>query len=97
SYVMLRLPYAVAPLFEQWLAQHFPGQKDKVLNRLRSVRHGKLYDSSFGQRMRGNGIFADQVDALFEVACRRHGLDAKLPPLSSAAFRRAPSEQLSLL
>jgi DNA repair photolyase len=96
SYVMLRLPYAVAPLFETWLAEHFPGRKDKVLNQLRAVRNGKLYDSAFGQRMRGEGIFADQIDALFEVACRRHGLNAKLPPLSTSGFRRVEKAQLSL-
>jgi DNA repair photolyase len=96
SYVMLRLPYAVAPLFDAWLAEHFPGRKDKVLNQLRAVRDGKLYDSTFGQRMRGEGIFADQVDALFEVACRKHGLNAKLPPLSAGGFRRVEKAQLSL-
>src|SRR5258705_6337564 len=53
GYVILRLPYAVAPLFEQWLGTHFPDRKEKVLNRLRSLRHGKLYESAFGQRMRG--------------------------------------------
>ncbi len=97
GYVMLRLPYAVAPLFEQWLATHFPERKDKVLNRLRAVRDGKLYRSAFGQRMRGEGIFADQVESLFDVACRKHGLGGRLPELSSGAFRRAGNEQLSLL
>jgi DNA repair photolyase len=94
---MLRLPYAVAPLFEQWLTSHFPGQKDKVLNRIRAVRDGKLYNSQFGQRMRGEGIFADQMDTLFDVACRKHGLAGKLPELSTASFRRLESQQLPLL
>jgi DNA repair photolyase len=96
SYVMLRLPHAVAPLFERWLTEHFPGRKDNVLNRLRAVRNGKLYDSSFGQRMRGQGVFADQIDSVFEVACRKHRLDEKLPSLSTAHFRRAEKAQLSL-
>ena len=96
SYVMLRLPYAVAPLFEAWLGEHFPARKDKVLNQLRAVRKGKLYDSTFGQRMRGEGIFAEQVDALFEVACRKHGLNGKLPTLNTTGFRRVEKAQLSL-
>src|SRR6266568_7224941 len=85
GYVMLRLPHAVAPLFEQWLAAHFPDRKDKVLNRLRAIRHGKLYESAFGERMRGEGIFADQIDSLFEVARRKYGLAERLPELSIAA------------
>jgi DNA repair photolyase len=88
SHVLLRLPHAVAPLFEQWLAAHFPDKKEKVLNRIRAMRGGKLYESAFGKRMRGEGIFADQVDSLFEVACRKHGLGESLPRLSTTAFRR---------
>jgi DNA repair photolyase len=83
-------------LFEQWLATHFPDRKDKVLNRLRAMRHGKLYESAFGTRMRGEGIFADQIDALFDVACRKHGLAGRLPELSTAAFRRDSGRQLAL-
>ncbi len=97
GYVILRLPYAVAPLFEQWLTVQFPDRKDKVLNRLRSMRHGKLYESAFGQRMRGEGIFAEQVAALFDSACRKHSIADRLPELSTAAFRRTSREQLSLL
>ena len=97
GYVMLRLPHAVAPLFEQWLTTHFPDRKEKVLNRLRALRDGKLYESAFGKRMRGEGIFADQIESLFDVACRKHGMAGRLPELSTAAFRRADSEQLSLL
>ena len=96
SYVLLRLPYAVAPLFEKWLGDHFPARKDKVLNRLRSMHDGKLYDSTFGERMSGHGIFAGQLDALFDVACRKFGLDNKLPPLSTAAFRRVAANQMEL-
>jgi DNA repair photolyase len=97
GYVILRLPHAVAPLFEQWLSTHFPDRKDKVLNRLRAMRHGKLYESAFGRRMRGEGIFADQIDSLFDVACRKHGLDGSIPELSIAAFRRASGTQLEML
>jgi DNA repair photolyase len=96
GYVMLRLPHAVAPLFEQWLAAHFPDRKDKVLNRVRDMREGKLYESAFGKRMRGEGIFAEQVHALFEVACRKHGLDRELPELATEAFRRPGGKQMDL-
>jgi DNA repair photolyase len=96
GYVMLRLPHAVAPLFEQWLGTHYPDRKEKVLNRLRSMRQGKLNESAFGRRMRGEGIFADQVEALFGVACRKHGLANEHVSLSTAAFRTPGGSQLDL-
>lgn len=99
GFVMLRLPYAVAPLFERWLEQHFPMRKEKVLSRLRAMRGGQLYQSEFGDRMRGNGPFAEQIRTLFEVARRKAGLDQHAFELSAASFRRpeAPGDQLALL
>ena len=58
GYVALRLPFAVKSLFEQWLEQHFPDRKEKVLNRIRAIRGGKLNDPNFKSRMKGEGIFA---------------------------------------
>jgi DNA repair photolyase len=95
-YSTLRLPHAVAPLFEHWLATHFPERKDKVLNRLRAMRGGKLYDSEFGRRMRGEGIFAEQISRMFHVARRRVGMPEDGPELSTAAFRRPEGSQLGL-
>jgi DNA repair photolyase len=96
GYVTLRLPYAVAPLFEQWLTTHFPDRKEKVLNRVRSLRGGKLYDAQFGKRMTGEGIFAEQIEQMFHVACRRVGLANNHLPLSTATFRRPGGTQLGL-
>ncbi len=92
--VPLRLPYAVAPLFEAWLEQHRPGMKEKVLHRIRDLRGGRLNDSEFGSRMAGQGPFAEQIHALFAMACKRAGLTG-WPELSTAAFRR-PTAQPSL-
>lgn len=97
GYTVLRLPFAVAPLFEQWLERHFPDRKEKVLNRIRSIRGGKLNDPQFGSRMRGEGIFADQIAALFSVARRKAGIEGKHPELSTESFRRIEKGQLSLL
>ncbi len=95
SYVLLRLPGPVAGLFESWLEEHFPDRKDKVLNRVREMRGGQLYDPAFGRRMKGEGIFAEQIRATFKTFARRHGLDRPYPELSTAAFRR-PGEQMAL-
>jgi DNA repair photolyase len=96
SYVVLRLPHGVGPLFEQWLEQHFPDRKDKVLHRVRAIRGGKLNDPRFNSRMRGEGIFAEQIRLLFALACRKAGIDRRGPALSIAAFRLPSNSQLSL-
>jgi DNA repair photolyase len=96
GHVVLRLPFAVAPLFEQWLERHFPARKDKVLNRIRAIRGGKLNDPQFGSRMRGEGIFAEQIHSLFAVACRKAGIEGNRLELSTASFRRVERDQLSM-
>ena len=96
GYVVLRLPWAVAPLFERWLDEHFAGRKEKVLGRIRSMRGNKLYDSRWGKRQEGEGIFAEQIGTMFEVGRRRAGIGDQRPALSTASFRR-PNEQLTLL
>jgi len=93
GYVVLRLPGAVAGLFEEWLERHFPDRKDKVLNRVRDLRGGRLNDPRFGRRMRGEGLFADQIRTTFETFQRRYGLDQPRPELSTAAFRRPEQDQ----
>jgi DNA repair photolyase len=95
GYTIVRLPWAVAPLFEHWLDEHFPDRKEKVLGRIRHLRGGKLNNSEWSTRMHGAGIFAEQVRSLFEVGSRRAGLESR-PKLSTSSFRRK-NEQLQLL
>jgi DNA repair photolyase len=94
--VVLRLPWTVAPVFEQWLDQHAPGKKAKVLDRVRALRGGKLNDPRFGSRMQGEGIFAEQISQLTRVGRRRAGLPDDGPELSTAAFRRPGGNQMEL-
>jgi DNA repair photolyase len=93
--VPVRLPWAVAPLFEAWLERHVPGSKEKVLGRIREMRGGKLYDAEWGKRMQGEGFFADQLKALYKIAHHKAGFPQNAPKLSTAAFR-VPSPQLEL-
>ena len=96
GYTIVRLPWAVAPLFEHWLEEHFPDRKEKILGRIRDLRgNGRLNNSQWRTRMTGEGIFAEQIASLFEVGCRRAGIGER-PKLSTAAFRRT-REQLTLL
>ena len=97
GYVLLRLPYAVKDLFLQWLDQHEPGKKERVLSRLRDLRGGRLYDATFGARLRGEGIFAEQIRQLFGVVTRRVGLNREESSLSVANFRRPGGVQLEML
>jgi DNA repair photolyase len=96
AHSILRLPYAVAPLFEEWLTRHLPEKKAKVLQRVRALRRGKLSNPEFGLRMTGEGIFAEQIARLFEVAGRKAGWSGQEPELSSAFFRRPGGAQLEL-
>jgi hypothetical protein len=67
-----------------------------VLARIRDVRRGQLDQSGYGVRFTGEGIFAEQIRALFRAAARRHGLERGFPPLSTEAFRRPGGRQLDL-
>ena len=98
GYTVLRLPYAVKQLFDEWLVTNFPGHRDKVLGRVRDLREGQLNDSDFGSRMTGTGPLAKQIRQLFCVARARAGLGEKPATLSTSFFRRpGTSEQLKFL
>jgi DNA repair photolyase len=97
AYTIVRLPLAVAPLFEDWLERHFPTKKKKILDRLRDMRGGKLNDPRFGSRLKGEGIFAEQIRQLFKISARRAGLDNPSPQLRTDLFRvPGRSDQLDL-
>ena len=75
SYVMLRLPYEVNPLFQEWLQTHEPLKAEHVMSRIHELRGGRDNDPRFGSRMRGEGVFAELFRKRFELACRKHGLN----------------------
>ena len=75
GWLMLRLPHEVAGLFEAWLREHYPQRADRVLNRIREMRGGRLNDPRFVHRHRGEGPYAELIGARFEAACRRLGLN----------------------
>ena len=99
AWILLRLPKPVDQLFADWLERNFPDRCQRVLGRIRECRDGQLSDSRFGHRMRGEGIYAEQIGALFRTAARRAGLDRPIPPVNAGAFRRPPQpgEQLTLI
>lgn len=96
GYILLRLPYNLKDQFSDWLATHFPDRKEKVLNRIRELRSGDLYETEFGTRMRGKGIFAGQINDLFKVGCKKAEITSQAPRLSTAHFRRNAFGQMGL-
>jgi DNA repair photolyase len=96
SWTLLRLPEPVDELFLDWLERHRPLARRKIENLIRGTRDGKLSQGGFGERMRGQGEYAKQLEALFRASARRYGLDAPLPLLDTRSFRR-PSRHRSQL
>jgi DNA repair photolyase len=94
---MLRLPGNVAPYFEERLREKLPTKADRVLNRIREARGGKLNSSVFGERMRGKGEYWAATERLFKIHCARLGFNKKRTHETSATttFRR-PSAQANL-
>jgi DNA repair photolyase len=91
GYIMLRLPWEVSPLFRQWLEAHFPDRAARVMSRVQDMRGGKDYDSSFGKRMQGEGIWADLIRQRFEKAVSRLGMgirSERFKGLDSSRFCR---------
>ena len=75
GYVALRLPLTVEPVFLAWLEQHFPDRKEKVIQRIRSMRDGKMNSANFGERMIGKGVWGEQARQLMTTFCKRYGLE----------------------
>ncbi|QMU60027.1 MAG: PA0069 family radical SAM protein [Boseongicola sp.] len=98
SWIMLRLPLEVAPLFEEWLYANFPLRAERVLKLVREVRGGKVNDAAFGQRMTGQGVYAELIRDRFEKQRSRLRLDGSTSKLRTDLFQVPPKvgDQLSL-
>ncbi|QFT62847.1 PA0069 family radical SAM protein [Roseivivax sp. THAF30] len=98
SWIMLRLPHEVAPLWQDWLEVHYPDSAARVMARLREMHGGKVYSSTWHKRMRGEGHYAEIIARRFKLAARLHGLDRPTQPLRTDLFAPPPraGDQLSL-
>jgi DNA repair photolyase len=96
-HTVLRLPWGVKDLFENWVHEHYPDRADRILNRVKAIRGGKLYESDFETRMSGTGIFADQIHQMFTMYKKKYGLNKRGTILRTDGFKRdARSAQMSL-
>jgi DNA repair photolyase len=90
-YVVLRLPWEVSPLFQEWLEAHFPERAQRVMNRVREMRGGKDYDSDFASRMHGEGVWADLIRQRFTKTVDRLGIgsmSSRFDKLDFSRFRK---------
>lgn len=98
SWIMLRLPLEVSPLFREWLAEHYPDRAGRVMNRVREMHGGQDYAADWGRRMRGSGVYAKMIARRFDLAVKRLALDTSLPPMRCELFQVpfARGDQLAL-
>ena len=90
-YTVLRLPWEVAPLFQEWLAAHFPDRAARVMARVREMRGGRDYQAQFGRRMQGEGVWADLLAQRFAAACTRLGLNGERRGVLDCSQFRPPA------
>ena len=86
-YTVLRLPWEVNPLFQQWLDLHYPQRAARVMARIRDMRGGKDYDADFSTRMKGSGLWAQLIGQRFQKACARLGFNRERVELDLSRFR----------
>ncbi len=98
NYILLRLPLEIKDLFEEWLRTHAPNRAERVLSLMRQCRDGALYQSEFGQRMKGSGPIAELLASRFKLACKRLGLGRRVAALDCSRFQPppAPGDQMRL-
>ena len=93
TFIPVRLPFEVAPLFKAWLDTHFPDRAGKVMATIQSIRGGRDNDPNFHTRMRGSGPWAELLRTRFKIACRKNGLLGAWKPLRTDLFRPPPGRQ----
>lgn len=86
-YTVLRLPWELDGLFQDWLQTHHPLRAQRIMARVKEMRGGKTYDSDFSQRMKGKGVWADLLAQRFEKTCASLGLNRERHPLDLSQFR----------
>jgi DNA repair photolyase len=92
GHIMLRLPYSVKDLFLQWIKKEFPDRESKIVNKIREMRDGKLNESEFGTRFSAKGELAETIHSLFELSCRKYGLNKSKIHLRTDLFGKVNNQ-----
>jgi DNA repair photolyase len=96
GYIMLRLPYQVKDLFLDWIKREYPLKANKVISRIKQVRDGEMSSSVFGERLRGTGNIAKNIEQMFMLSSRKLSLNTSKPHIDSTQFRRYDTSQTDL-
>jgi DNA repair photolyase len=96
SYILIRLPYSIKDLFINWLEREFPDRKEKVLNKIKEMRGGKLNVSDFRKRFKGQGEQSNAIRELFYISCRKYHLNERDFGLTTEYFNRSSGKQIEL-
>jgi DNA repair photolyase len=96
GYTVVRLNGAIGPIFKDWLFKAFPGKADKVWHAICECHGGSVNDSRWGNRMVGDGKFAEMIHKQFELFCKKYGLNETHMEYNTALFRRVKNGQLPL-
>ena len=86
GHIMLRLPYSVKDLFLQWVNKEFPDRANKIVNKIKEMREGKLNSYEFGTRFSGKGKQAESIHSLFKLSCKKYGLNQNKIELRTDLF-----------
>jgi DNA repair photolyase len=96
GYTVVRLNGAIGGIFKDWLYKAFPDRADKVWGQIGECHGGTVNDSRWGNRMVGEGKFAELIRTQFQLYCRKYGLNEEVMDMNTTAFRRVVNRQLSL-
>lgn len=88
NYILVRLNGSIGELFTHWIEQAFPEKASRILENIRNTRGGKLNESRFEIRMRGEGEFADMLSRMFHTMHRKYFQGKTMPQYNLTAFRR---------
>jgi len=97
TFIPIRLPHEVSPLFRAWLEEHYPDRSARTMHIIHEIRGGRDNDPNFGTRMRGQGVWADLIRTRFAKARKRAGFSGERLTLRTDLFRPPQGSQLQLL
>ena len=96
GYTVVRLNGAIGGIFKDWLYKTFPDRADKVWHQISECHEGKVNDSRWGNRITGDGKFAELIKTQFGIYCKKYGLNESRVEMNTSDFRRLKNNQLPL-
>lgn len=96
GYILVRLNGVIGQIFENWIFKSFPDKADRVLANIKKTHGGKLNESRYGTRMKGEGEFAESIATIFKTAKRKYMNEKSTPKLRTDLFSIPQKGQLDL-